>query len=341
MDVRPVLDRENDLVFDHWPLGRQALGRNDWRQTLRIALRETTEAPWTAAQCKLVKPDVERVLRQHGIRAVVVVQTASVPGVRQTHAAWNMLGHGGNPYKWAGTAERVGDWFVCPILHPYNYEAVYAPLLSRWVKQAHALAAGTLEPLVWPTLWTHPSASALCSLQEMSASEAIAVDIETNMAGTVITAIGLSDGLRTVSVPWHEYVIAGSDGEVQRALDDYPRGEEIHRAVSQILSSPRQKKILHNGTFDVLQLAKHGITLAGFECDTLLAHRVVYPQYRHGLQQACATEFCVEPWKCLFKPPKVAGADEWCGDPAKLREYNARDTYATWQLWKHLEPKLG
>lgn len=345
MDVRPVLDRENDLVFDHWPLGRQALGRDEWKQTLRIALRDADELPWTARQMKEAKSDVVAHLSQRGIRCVVPVQTPATGGVRQVHSAWNMLGHSGNPYKWAGTVERMDAFYVAPILHPLNYEAVYTPLIARWLRQAHAVAAGKLKPMSWPRLSIEPGDSMEAEVEALRLcadcfDTPVAVDIETNMAGTIITAIGLSDGTVSVSVPWHRYVIAGTE-EVQDALVDYPRGKEIQRAVSQILASPRQKKILHNGTFDVLQLAKHGITLAGFECDTLLAHRVVYPQYRHGLQQACATEFCVEPWKCLFKPPKVAGADEWCGDPQALRIYNAKDTYATWQLWQHLEGKLG
>jgi DNA polymerase I-like protein with 3'-5' exonuclease and polymerase domains len=170
----------------------------------------------------------------------------------------------------------------------------------------------------------------------------VAIDIETNMAGTLITAIGFANGEGVVSVPWDGYAIAGTNGQMEMGLLEYPLGAHIKRLAIRILENPKQAKILHNGAFDVVQLKRHGITLGGFEHDTLLLHRVCYPQYRHGLQQACATEFVVEPWKCLFKPPRVKpDEDHWLGCPVELRQYNCKDSFATWKLWQSLERKLG
>lgn len=342
VDTRSRADQLENCVLRNWRLGKEALGFVDWARTLRIALRENDTAPWTAKQTGEAKDAVVGKLRSARIKCVVPVQSPANPGVRQVHSAWNLLGHGGNPYKWAGTVERGPDWAVAPILHPNNYEAVYGWLITRWLRQALALAQGKLSPLAWPHIDLHPEKSTFNATADIAKkSLPCAVDIETDMAGTMVTAIGLSDGEHTVSVPWHRFHISGSNGEYEPALGEYTQGDAIQRKVLQILESPRQEKILHNGTFDVLQLAKHGIRLQGFTCDTLLAHRVVYPQYRHGLQQACATEFCVEPWKSLFHPPKVKGEDEWLGCPINLRTYNGKDTYATWQLWRHLKEKMG
>lgn len=343
VDVRSKFDHETDSVLREWALGRRALGRGRWAQTLKVALREYGSEPWTAKRVKEEKDAILAHLRSKRIHVVVPVQTPATAGIRQVHSSWNMFGSPGNPYKWAGTVDLGPDFAVAPILHPGNYEYVYGYLLERWLKQAHAVAAGKLTPMPWPVSHIHPGPEIFETLRCIRRSTApVSIDIETNMAGTIVTAIGFGNEHGVVSVPWHSYTIAGTNGEVEPSLLEYPNGKAIEHLAMQILEHPGIPKILHNGTFDVLQLAKYGITLRGFEHDTLLMHRVVYPQFRHGLQQACATEFCVEPWKCKFKPPKVAReADPWLGCPVALREYNARDTYATWQLYQHLKGKLG
>jgi hypothetical protein len=336
-------DSLDGQVARSWAHGVRACGKQGWLSTLRVALRLHGEAPWTAKQAKERQDELLGLLHRSGVQAAIVMQSPATPGVRQVHSAWNILGHAGNPYKWAGTAERRNNLYVCPILHPFNYEYVYAWLIERWIRQALELAKGAIHPLTWPQRWIHPGWDMLGALHLLAQQQApLAVDIETNLAGTIITAIGLSDGTRSVSAPWHAYPLADGNGEREAALVDRPLGPQIQLAIENILEDNRIKKILHNGAFDVLELAKHGITLAGFEHDTLLMHRVVYPQYRHGLQQACATEFCVEPWKTLHRPPKVsAGADPWLAAPVDLRTYNSKDTAATWHLWNCLKGKLG
>lgn len=343
-DARSKDCKEYEQVFPNWSLGNRALGRQQWRRTLRIALREHGSVPWNTKRVRDELRDITAEIRRRGIHCVVPVQTANIPGVRQVHSAWNMFGHAGSPYKWGGTVERKDGLYVCPLLNPGNYEYVYGWLFARWLRQAHAVAAGRLAPMPWPHLEYTPDADMLARLDGIIRNGGpVAVDIETDMAGTLISAIGFSDGNSTVSVPWHTYRIAGGyDNEHEAGLETYLYGTRIKEASLALLESAAIEKILHNGAFDVVQLAKHGITLRGFAHDTLLMHRVVYPQFRHGLQQACATEFCVEPWKSLHKPPKPRdGGDVWLSDPVGLRIYNAKDTYATWQLWNHLKGKLG
>lgn len=343
VDVRSKYDHETDSVLSEWATGRRALGRGRWAQTLKVALREFGSEPWTAKRVKEEKDAIVCRLIGSGIRCVVPVQTPAFADTRQVHSSWNMFGSPGNPYKWAGTVNLGEAFAVAPILHPSNYEYVYGWLIERWIRQAYAVAVGKIKPLPWPEYAIHPGPQILETLWCIRQSTApVSIDIETNMAGTIVTAIGFGNEHGVVSVPWHSFTIAGTNGEVEPGLLEYSDGKAIQRLALQILEHPGIPKILHNGTFDVLQLAKYGIALRGFEHDTLLMHRVVYPQFRHGLQQSCATEFCVEPWKSKFKPPKVAKeADPWLGCPVALREYNAKDTYATWQLFNHLKGKLG
>jgi hypothetical protein len=343
VDVRSKNCEETDTVLDHWGFGKRALGRVEWNRTLKVALREHGSEPWDSRKVKAAKNDIIHRLRMRGIRCVVPVQSPAQAGIRQVHSSWNMFGHSGSPYKWAGTVQPNEPFAVSPILHPANYEFVYGWLLERWMRQAWALARDKIRPMPWPELCYMPGQRMVDKLAWVFLSkDPIAIDIETNMAGTIITAIGLSCAHVTVSVPWDEFPISGTYGEREPGIESYPDGHKIKDMVVRILEDESIKKILHNGAFDVVQLGKHGITMRGFEHDTLLMHRVVYPQYRHGLQQACATEFCVEPWKCLFKLPKVGKDDDpWLGCPVELRKYNCKDAYATWQLWRHLTPKLG
>lgn len=343
VDVRSEHDRDSRSVLQDWALGKRALGRNQWAATLKLALREHGSEPWNAARVKEEASWICEKLRQRGIEVIVPVQTRAIPGERQVHSAWNMFGAPGNPYKWAGTAQLIGNQYVCPILHPANYEYVYGWLLERWIRQALALAKGMLAPMPWPDSVWMPGKDMHLRLLGMALRGApLAVDIETSMDGSIITAIGFANELGAVSVPWHSFNIAGTNGEREPGILDYGgAGSAIAGSVRDILEDASIHKIMHNGTFDVVQLRKHGIEINGFAHDTLLMHRVAYPQYRHGLQQACATEFLVEPWKCLFKPPKIKEGDPWLGCPVELRKYNCKDSYATYQLWKHLEGKLG
>lgn len=343
IDSRTRNCQDLDGVLDVWGLGRRALGKKEWGRTLRIALREVGSAPWSMAEVREHKSEIDAILKAHNINTVILVQTPATPNVRQAHSAWNMYGRGGSPYKWAGTVWLEDGLYRAPILNPVNYEYVYDWLLSRWICQAHAIASGKLRPMPWPDNHITADQKALDILERIRSPESgpCAVDIESNVAGTLITAIGFSNRNGTVSVPWDSYAIAGSFGDIEPGLRDYPLGLEIERKCVQLLES-QQPTIFHNGAYDTFMLAKRGITVGNFAHDTLLMHRVVYPQYRHGLQMACATEFCTEPWKCFHKPPKVgADEDKWLANPIELRTYNCKDAYATYQLYDHLRGKLG
>lgn len=345
VDARTQFDHDCDEVLDGWSIGRNALGKIAWEQTLRIALRDYGTKPWSMAQVREVKPDVDAIIESAGITTMVMMQTPLIPGVKQKHAAWNMYGRGGSPYKWAGTVWHEDGLFRCPVLHPNNYEYVYGWLIKRWLRQAHAVAAGKLRPMPWPEFHLEVDGRMLHALSQLRASaEPVAVDIETNTGGAIITAIGLSNGQYTVSVPWDGYKIAGIDGWEQ-AIDEYYVGPLVKSAVLDVLACD-VPKILHNGAFDVFQLRKRGIPVGGRLEDTLLLHRTIYPQYRHGLQQAAATEFCVEPWKAFHKPPKAdksknADYDVWLATPEKTRHYNCQDSYVTYYLFKTLKWKVG
>jgi hypothetical protein len=344
VDARTKVDRESGGCLDtsRW---RHFLGDREWKRTLRVALRDYGTEPFRSKDLPKVKSEVSHLLREMGVTTLLLMQSPAIPNIRQVHSAWNIFAHPGSPYKWAGTVQRKEGYFVCPVLNPSNYEDVYEWLIRRWFHQAHAVARGRVTPMPWPhVLHTTPNTemvSALTAICENRASP-IAVDIETNTTGTIITAIGVSNGTHTVSIPWDQFHISGTD-TTEPSLAEYEHGREIYRLVRYCLESVNPK-ILHNGAFDIYELSKRDLHVSNFEHDTLLMHRVAFPQYRHGLQQAAASLFCVEPWKCLWKPPSTvrgSGEDVWLSDPLAMRNYNGQDAYATWQLYHHLRGKVG
>lgn len=344
VDARTKLCKETNTVLDlsNW---RRFLGKDEWHRTLKIALRDHATEPYRNTEMPALQHALQQTMATNRIRCAIVMQSPAVPNVRQTHTAFACLGPGGSPYKWAGTVWRHDDalFQIAPILNPSNYEDVYEYLIRRWFQQAHAVACGTVTPMPWLSLITHVGTQMAEGMEALvKSARPIAIDIETNMSRTIITAIGFSDGVYTVSVPWHGFHISGTNKR-EPALRCLRMGRYIETLALTVLASD-QPKILHNGAFDVYELAQHGIELRGFEYDTLLLHRVCYPQYRHGLQQACATEFAIEPWKCLWKAPSAVrgtGEDIWLSDPTEMHIYNAKDSYATWQLFDHLRRKVG
>jgi hypothetical protein len=342
VDARSKTCREINGCLDLWGIGNRYLGKREWKNTLRIALRDYGTAPWSMAQVREHKEEVEGVLRSAGVKAVAMLQSPLIPGVKTSHSAWNMFGRGGSPYKYGGTVWQEDGLWRCPLLNPQSYEYAYGWLFQRWFVQALAVAKGQVRPLPWPHCIIMPSHEMISALVELSrAPGPISVDIETNMGGSIITAIGLSYGGTVVSVPWDGYKISGRD-EYETGIENHPMGRVIQDLVLGILESP-VAKVGHNYTFDVYNLRKRGYAHNGEIHDTLLMARVAYPQYRRGLQQAAAIEFTVNPWKSFWKPPKLKdkAEDVWLSDPLGMREYNCKDAHVTSLLFNALGKRIG
>jgi DNA polymerase-1 len=192
-----------------------------------------------------------------------------------------------------------------------------------------------------------------CTLDALDALHDIAarggpVGIDLETAGidprtAAITAFGIADEHSAVSVPWHGY-FSPMYGP-QPGLSDDDTGREIRRCVLFILQNVHIVKVMHNGAFDMNMLRGHGIPIAGPCEDTILAHRVCYPDLRHNLQFCMAHLYPVDPWKSRFdvgrkerKEPK----DDWADcEPRALMEYNAGDAAAELPLWAWLQDRLN
>lgn len=342
VDARTKTCREIDGCLDLWGVGNRYLGKREWKSTLRIALRDYGTKPWSMAEVREHKAEVDTIIKQAGITTVAMMQSPLIPGVKTVHSAWNMFGRAGSPYKWGGTVWQEDGLWRAPLLNPQSYEYAYGWLFQRWFVQALAVAKGRVRPLPWPTRSIHPSRDMVAYLHEIANDPGpIGFDIETGMDGKMISAIGLSTATHAVSIPWEEFRIAGT-AEYSPGVGSHQFGPLVRDMALDILAAD-VPKVGHNATFDVLHLSKRGIKVGGELHDTLLMARVAYPQYRRGLQQAAAIEYCVSPWKSEYKKPRLESKDEdiWLADPEGLREYNTLDAFVTRKLFDSLRHKVG
>lgn len=329
-DRRTDVDVQVGGVMRRSGFGRAALGETEWKKTIRVSILDYKQEPHKAKEMGAVRQSINSIINSHSINTVVVLQSSQFADVRTTNLAWNVF-KPGSPYNWAGTVLPINGVNVCPVLNPYNADWAYNWLIRRQLIQAHSLATGTLRCREWPTLITVPGPSMTSELERLLKAPYVAIDIETDTKKSIISCIGISDGRGAVSVPWDDFVVAGTDRwEVGAAAS-------TKDLVRQLLASG-STKIGHNFTFDVYNLGQHGIEVRGPLEDTLLMSHSIFPQFRKGLQQCAAMCFAIEPWKSLHKPPTMKDGDKWLATPEATRLYNAKDATATvWIYEKFLE----
>ncbi len=119
-----------------------------------------------------------------------------------------------------------------------------------------------------------------------------------------------------------------------------------------LLTHPDIEKIGHNLKFDLAVLLAHGLEATGPFFDSMLAHALIEPEQRHGMDYLAETYLAYTPISIdtligdgkadLFGQHTMADVAEHA--PEKLKEYAAEDADVTWQLaetFRHMLPKRG
>ncbi len=115
-----------------------------------------------------------------------------------------------------------------------------------------------------------------------------------------------------------------------------------------ILTREGIEKIGHNLKFDLSVLLAHGVEVAGPYFDTMLAHSLIEPDQRHGMDYLSETylSYTPVPITALIGTEKndlfsqTTMADVAASDPQKITDYAAEDADVTWQLAEKLRPLL-
>jgi uracil-DNA glycosylase family 4 len=226
--------------------------------------------------------------------------------------------------------------------HPtfvYFRNPALKPVFTTFLKRCWDTAQGSLSRWEWPVFKTELDLDALEILKKINMSPLpVSFDVETIPSKDIVTCVGLSNGEHTISIPWDTYSTS-KWGDII-GLDGFNGvGREAKELVSSILKT--HLIITQNGAYDVYEMKKKGLEFEnGF--DTMLAHAILWPQLRHGLEWAAIQYFPVPRWKSEFKAySDEKGNDRWQeADPQVLRTYNARDTYMQWMLYAELKKAL-
>ncbi len=120
-----------------------------------------------------------------------------------------------------------------------------------------------------------------------------------------------------------------------------PRPAELEPFLD-LLARSDTTKIGHNLKFDLKILHAHGIEVAGPYFDTMIAHALVEPELRHGMDYLAQAllDYTPIPIERLIGPKgedQRTLADVPLGEVA---EYAAEDADVTWQLYERLAPEL-
>ena len=109
-----------------------------------------------------------------------------------------------------------------------------------------------------------------------------------------------------------------------------------------VLESDRIEKVGHNLKFDLSVLKWHGISVGGKLFDTMVAHSLIEPDMRHGMDYLSEVYlgYTPVPISKLIGDAKAGQMNMADVPVAKVAEYSAEDADVTWQLRSVLEPLL-
>jgi len=122
-----------------------------------------------------------------------------------------------------------------------------------------------------------------------------------------------------------------------RQMPNDDEDNPLWQALCDVLEDERLKKTFHHGNYDCPVIEKlWGIRTEGFEHDTLILHRDLYPDEAHDLAHVVFS-FTDAP---IWKPPKQLHGHEAHETFEELCEYNARDVCLTADVLAAMEAKL-
>ena len=109
-----------------------------------------------------------------------------------------------------------------------------------------------------------------------------------------------------------------------------------------VLETDRIEKVGHNLKFDLSVLKWYGVSVRGKLFDTMVAHSLIEPEMRHGMDYLSEVYlgYTPIPISKLIGEPKAAQTNMADVPVAKVAEYSAEDADVTWQLSSALKPLL-
>ena len=167
-------------------------------------------------------------------------------------------------------------------------------------------------------------------LKALSGAEAFAFDTETDgLDGMQDHLVGISLAVRP-----HEawYLPLPEDMEEAKAL---------LRPLAPFFADPEKVKVVQNGKFDLKFLSRYDLHTVPPLWDTMLAHYLLDPEARHGLDHLSETLLRYRPIpieQLIGKGSKQRNMRQV--EPREVLPYAAEDADLTLQLYHHLRPRI-
>ncbi len=188
---------------------------------------------------------------------------------------------------------------------------------------------------------TREKAEALA--EKLARAKLFVFDTETDSLNTFEAKLaGVSFALdegEAYFVPTNPYVHGGD--LFTPDLSDRLSVSEFREIFSQIFADEKIKKVCQNGKFDIAIMRSHGIEVAGFYFDTMLASYVLDPDQKHNMDDLARKylHYTTIPLADLIGNKKNAERI-FDVDLQKLAEYAAEDADITYRLFNVLKAEI-
>ena len=148
----------------------------------------------------------------------------------------------------------------------------------------------------------------------------------------------------TTSLNPHRAELVGCSFSAKAQSGYYvPASDTALEILRPLFADPKLKLIGHNLKFDLAILFVNDCAVAGTCHDTLLAHSLLEPSQRHGLDTLAENHLSYSPipFSDLFPSAKKGDDLDFSQvDPQRLAEYAIEDADIALQLWEKFEPLL-
>lgn len=124
---------------------------------------------------------------------------------------------------------------------------------------------------------------------------------------------------------------------------DRDQTQEIINILKPVFENPSIKKVGQNLKYDILLLSRYQVNVQGELFDTMLAHYLIDPDTRHGMDILAETYLGYTPvsiTELIGSKGKNQGNMRDV-ELEKIKEYAAEDADITWQLYERLSPLLA
>jgi len=138
------------------------------------------------------------------------------------------------------------------------------------------------------------------------------------------------------------FSFANATGHYLSVPDDPKEAQSVLEPFRALLADPQVEKVGHNLKYDLSVLHWTGVEVAGPLFDTMLAHSLVEPEQRHGMDYLSEVylAYAPIPLSHLIGDRKSGQRPMEEVPEEVLAEYAAEDADVTWQLRGKLEPLL-